>query len=378
MVRSSLAVAGMTVATLGVFALSNANCGGTTNQTSSGSGGHSTSSTSSSSGTVTLSRPPPAGPTMPPTGTTNTVIAIDKLFIGDTDPDGAADMSNGWEYYGYNLDGVNPSNLAAFCKPVNNASPSTVHQEGNIPGHVGVENAFGHLILPIILGIESGASGLINADITGGKFTIMLSMQNLGTGAAYNPILTQLYAGGNLMGTPSFDSDGGIDQWPVLPDLLVDPTDITQGSKVQFPMSYLAGNTWVSGGMGTVTLSLTISGQTLTLNISNAVLSMELNEAHTSATNGIIAGVLSTSELTSQIQMVAGSIDPSLCVGPTIQSILSQIEEASDIMANGTQDPTQSCTGISIGLGFNGALVDLGGISPTTTSPANPCADAGG
>jgi len=45
-------------------------------------------------------------------------------------------------------------------------------------------------------------------------------------------------------------------------------------------------------------------------------------------------------------------------------------------MSDGTQDPTQTCDGISIGLGFDGALVQVGAaVAPT--SPPNPCADGG-
>ncbi len=173
---------------------------------------------------------------------------------------------------------------------------------------------------------------------------------------------------------PKFD---GTDQWPVLPSLLNNPTSIADGSKVSFPGSYVTNDTWVSGSKGSVTLSLTISSYTLDLVINNAVITLQLDPTHKHGTNGIIAGVIATSQLTAQLQQVAGNFDPTLCSGPTIESILSQITQASDILQDGTQDPTKTCDGISIGLGFNAELVQLGPIAVPGAPKANPCADGG-
>ena len=55
----------------------------------------------------------------------------------------------------------------------------------------------------------------------------------------------------------------------------------------------------------------------------------------------------------------------------------SQIEQASDILTDGTQDPTQTCDGISIGLGFD-ALPDQLGTTAPPLPQAVPCdIDAG-
>ena len=48
---------------------------------------------------------------------------------------------------------------------------------------------------------------------------------------------------------------------------------------------------------------------------------------------------------------------PGNCPGtPTTDSILTQIIQASDILANGTQDPTKPCSAVTIGLGFQAML----------------------
>jgi hypothetical protein len=321
---------------------------------------------------VTLAEPPAAGAVMAPDGTGPTTFAISKLFLGDTDPDGTPDAQNGWKFYGYNLDGTDDTpTTPGLCKPVDNAPVKNVHVSGNN----GINNSFGKNILPVILGLSANAPQTINDSITAGKFTIMLSLTDLGMSASYNPIVTQLFAGGDLGAAPKFD---GTDMWPVLPALLADPdAGVAGGSLVQFPMSYTTNNTWVSGGKGTITLMLSVSGFTLNLEISNAVMSMVLDSTHQHVTGGIIAGILPTNALISQLKMVAGAFDPSLCSGPTIDSITSQIAQASDILQDGTQSATQSCDGISIGLGFNAELVQLGPVAPPAMPKADPCADAG-
>jgi len=355
MSRSYLAVAGVAVATLGITLLTNC---GTTND----------------NGNAVHAEPPAVNPmAKAPDGTGSVTMAIKKLYLGDTDPDGTPDKTNGWKYFGYDLDGkISTATSTDLCKPASGASPKNVYPDGND----GIDNSFGKLILPIILGISSGASASINSSITSGKFTIMLDMQKLGTGTDYNPLVTNLFAGGDLMGTPKFD---GTDKWPVRPELLTDGMTIAGGSKVSFPQSYVTANTWVSGSKGDVALSLSVSSYTITLTIANAVVSMELSADHKSATKGIIAGVLKTEDLTSQLQKVAGNIDPSLCSGPTIMSILDQITQASDILHDGTQDPTKTCDGISIGLGFDAAQVQLGTVLPMATPGPDKCSmgDAG-
>jgi hypothetical protein len=249
-----------------------------------------------------------------------------------------------------------------------------VHQEG--PG--GLENSWGHNILPIILGLSSSAPATINDDIQAGKFTTMLSMVQLGAGTTYNPIVTRLYGGANLGMAPKFD---GTDVWPIDPSTLTNPTDPTSAT-VQFPMSYVNDNTWVSGASGsggTVTLPLALSGTTFALRIAVTRIELTIDPTHRTGTHGIISGVINTQQEIAALQAVAGSFDSAFCNpnNPTFQSIATQISQASDILSNGTQDPTMACTGISIGLGFNAALVQLGPVASPTPPAPNPCADAG-
>ena len=72
--------------------------------------------------------------------------------------------------------------------------------------------------------------------------------------------------------------------------------------------------------------------------------------------------------------MVEGAISTSSCTAS--MNILESIGQASDIMQDGTQDPTKTCDGISIGLGFTATIDQVGPTVPAMTTP-DPCADAG-
>jgi hypothetical protein len=333
----------------------------------------STTSSSTGSGGGSVGTEPPGAPPMTmPDGMGSTTFAVSELFLGDTDRDGTPDEVNGWKQYGFDIDGIVATPpYANLCKPVDNAPPS-VHQNGD----GGIDNSFGANILPILLGIESTFSQKINQGLQTGQFTIMLSMVDLGSGATYNPLLTRFYHGADLGSAPTFD---GSDVWPVLPDLLTNPADITTTS-VQFPASYVNDQTWVSSsvGAGVVPLILPVGGGPLNLTIEHAQIAFTMDPTHRTGTNGTISGVLSTQAFVTALQVLVSAFDPAFCDpnNTTFEAIAEQVAQASDILLDGTQDPTKTCDGISIGLGFNAALVQLGSVAAPVTPP-NPCGDGG-
>lgn len=362
MLRSYLLAVGFSAVSLGALAMG---CGSTTNAATA------TATTGTSTGGGgTHAEPPPPGPMKAPDGMGSVTFAISKLYLGDTRRDGTPDKANAWKEYGYDLDGkISTKDSTDLCQPASGAKKENVYPDGND----GIDNSFGHNILGIILGLAMDAPTRINDTIKQGKFTIMLDLEKLGTAADYNPILTRLYGGSDLMAAPKFD---GSDKWPVIPELLNNPTDI-KSAKVQFPMSYSTSNTWVSGSKGDVVLSLSLQGTPVTLTIHNAVVSMQMDGSHKHATNGTVAGIISTDELTMTVKNAAGNFG--ICGDNNlIESVLGQIKQASDIMVDGTQDSTKTCDGISIGIGFDAELVQLGGIGPAAKPPMDPCAMGGG
>jgi hypothetical protein len=106
---------------------------------------------------------------------------------------------------------------------------------------------------------------------------------------------------------------------------------------------------------------------------------MKLDAAHGGATEGVIAGVLDTEALVGQIESLAGTLSPEFCNGgPTVESILNQIRQASDIMSDGSQQAGTPCTGISIGLGFDATVVTVDGVGAAAEEQPDPCEAAGG
>ena len=360
MLRTRLLLAAASLATL-------AACGSSTTDsgTTSGAGGGSSTGTGTNTGAAVGLPPTRPADGKPGDGST-VVMAIDKLFLGDLNRDGTPNGQNGWKQYGFNLDGkVSDKASKDLCKPAGGASPAQAYPDGND----GIDNSFGKNILPIILGLASDAGTKVNDSINKGSFTILLAMDKLGSGATYNPLSAKLYAGADLGGAPKWD---GTDAWPVRPELLNDPKD-PSSSKVVFANGYLTNNTWVSGDKGDLTLSLSISGFTLDLKISSALIAVDLDAAHKSGSNGTIAGIIETEVLISEIKKVAGAFDKTLCSGSTIDGIANQLRQASDIMKDGSQDPAKTCDGISIGLGFSTKQVKLGAVAPAATGSANPC-----
>ncbi len=78
----------------------------------------------------------------------------------------------------------------------------------------------------------------------------------------------------------------------------------------------------------------------------------------------MIGGVLNTEEFVAEIKKVGALLG--LCDSALFTNLVNQIRQASDIMADGTQDPTKECNGISMGLGFEMKAVQLGEVGPPT------------
>jgi hypothetical protein len=78
----------------------------------------------------------------------------------------------------------------------------------------------------------------------------------------------------------------------------------------------------------------------------------------------MIGGVLNTEEFVAEVKKVGALLE--LCDSQVFTNIITQVRQASDMMADGTQDPTKTCDGISIGLGFDMKQIQLGEVGPPT------------
>jgi hypothetical protein len=89
---------------------------------------------------------------------------------------------------------------------------------------------------------------------------------------------------------------------------------------------------------------------------------MTLSADRKSATLGTIGGVLNTEEFVAELKKVGALLD--LCNSSLFDSLITQVRQASDIMSDGTQDPTKTCDGISMGLNFEMGQAQLGDVGP--------------
>ena len=357
----SLAVAalgaGLGAASCGSTVVEDGGSGGTTTTSTTGTGG--SGGDTGGSGGLGGGGAAPACYDTP-----DAVFAIDELFFGDTDWSGAASPS-AWKMFGRNVDGLTTAgDLTGHCQLFGGAPAATADD-----GNAGIDNSWGRNVLPIMLGLAPDYSATVNDAIAHGDFTWIARLQGLGAASSQTPVPGLFYEAAPL-GHPAQFSE--LDCWPVYDGSLVDPLDI-DAAKLSLPDGALAANSWSSDTAVTLTLNVPSGGMNLSLKIHEAKISFALDANHQGATQGIISGVLDLDETLAMMQAVAGGFDPSLCSGATWDSIAAQFRQTADVMADGTQDPSATCNGISIGVGFTLWRASLGGIEEQPPPPPNPC-----
>lgn len=303
-------------------------------------------------------RPPPPPPQKPGTGP-GLALAIDKIFLGDTDRDDVPNQAAGWMQYGFNLDGkVSDVTSTDLCQPVGQATPRTIYRDG----HNGIDNAFGNIVVDLIRVFSQRPSEDVSRAMFNGESTLIMKIEGLGKERSYNPLTAELYAGAALAAPPRWD---GNDIWHVLPG----KPDVS----AKMADGYLVDDMWVSGADGLVDLKLKIAGEYVNVTIRHAIIAAQLDEEHLSVTEGTIAGIIETDVLVKEARDFAVRLNDGFCSGDTVPAMLEQIRASSDIMKEGPQDPTQPCNGISIGVGFTAKRVQLGEEAPAAEPPPDPC-----
>lgn len=324
--------------------------------------GCSSSETETPGGGATKQPPKrPSGPTT--TETATKTFAVKQLFLGDA-PRSGPPTNTAWKKFGYDLDGkISTKDSTDVCKLP--PGGDKVYKED---GDQGIDNSFGHNLISLITSLSPSAATDLNASITDGNFTLMFSVTGLSDDAKQTAtgLKGYLNAGGLYDPTgqtkPSFSPS---EQWPVRQELLngSDPAS----SRIQFADAYVVDGTFVSGGSAQFALTLGFSGQTLDLTIYKPIVTFD-HSAPSAASNGIIAGIIKTEELINGLTKIAGRFNSKFCKQEELATIVESIRSVSDIMSDGTQDPSKTCDGVSIGLGFEATQI----ANPTKVADPTP------
>jgi hypothetical protein len=302
----------------------------------------------------------------PTSSTEERTFAVNSILLGETDR-GGSPSKDAWKKYGYNLDGLitnvvdqKAPDLEKVCKRFEGAK-ATIHQDGE----QGIDNAVGKEILSFISNFTQAPSKLITDAIKKGDFTLLMTVKGLSDEADQTNT--------DLSGTILVGGDYGAD-----PPAFDDKTDwpYIAEPKVAISGAYINKGEFVNGSEGaTVTISLSIGGQVLSLTIRKAIITFKHNPGSKTLENGTIAGLINTDELLTGIASVAGRFSADLCEGKTLESVKDAIRAAADVMSSGVQDPGANCDAISVGIGFTAKQVakPTKQVEPAQASP-DPCA----
>jgi hypothetical protein len=289
-----------------------------------------------------------------------TVLAVDKLYLGDGN-------AGQWKKFGFNLDGkVTTATSTDVCMVNDGAMPSVPYPDGDN----GIDNSFGKNLLPVIIGLDATWVTDVNASINTGGFTVLLEIECLPPTGDVPMLTTKLFGGDPLGMTPAWD---GTDKWPVDPDLLSDPKN-PESSSIVFNQCSVTGTTFNAGKNGTYVLTIPVMLQgkstSLKLTLYAAQMTMTLAADRQSATSGMLGGVLNTEELVAEVKKVGYLLGA--CGTTLLDNLVTAVRQASDILTDGTQDPTKMCDGISVGIGFDMKPAQIGAVGPAGP-PAMTC-----
>jgi hypothetical protein len=322
---------------------------------------------------VGLGQPPPPTPGAPgPFEPSVNVQAIRVLRLGDATPDGTADPK-AWRRYGFDLDGLSSGvAVCGHCKPEGGAKTAGISTDGEY----GIDNSWGENIVPgFIATLAPNPTATHSVSIAKGVGTTVLRIHGLASGGDQAGLTTEVFTV-----TASVNSAGGFvapheEQWndgSYLWRPFAEQVGTDGSSTFRMENGYLVDDVWVSGEVATIPIIIDVEfpGYPLVLTLHHAKMAGRMAADRRSMTDGIIAGILYPEELVASVRLAASS-------GPTdcdisLEGLANEFRAASDILDDGTQDPTRVCNGISVGFGFVSSPASLG--DPTQSlSQITPC-----
>ncbi len=312
------------------------------------------------------------------------IFAVNYVY-GDESRERVKDQDNIWKYIGFDIDGkaTDASSASEHCQPVGAtdagaaADPASVMTDGND----GIDNAFLKSIAPIIHNLDKPGRTWVDGWNTGigkGGATIVVRLPGLelpaegGTGAPGDGSTmpgmgyTTVRLCTNIESDAGDAGDAGVELPPLL--LPVDRSSVCNGDVTtplwQAPEGKFDGDKWTSGHIDEAFVVIPFNGASLRVHLLDARMELTLSADRRSATLGTVGGVIDAEELVNQLTLIKGAISALAC-NPQIGAIvfagyMDKVRKAADIMSDGTQNPDETCSGISVGLGFDARLAKLG------------------
>jgi hypothetical protein len=303
-----------------------------------------------------------------------TTFAVHELFLGDTGWDGHHD-SNAWAALGANIDGKITTCASANVCTLRSDDGATSSVQ--VDGVGGIDNSFGANLWPLFNDVMAGATRVDNHAIDKGGSTLLLNL----TGLDSSP--TQTATGLSAQAFLSAPQKLAGSAWTTsdrreLLDVLLASRVPPFESAERFSDAYVVDGTWVSGPPGELTLPIVVDPVPLDLLVHHAVITFHL-ATPTRAANGVISGILFTSELEAAFGSWIARVAPTLCPRTVLGPIFREFASFQDIHSDGTNEPGQPCDAISLGVGFTAdAIAAPTAIAPKASAEPDPSApDAG-
>jgi hypothetical protein len=277
---------------------------------------------------------------------------------------------------GYDIDHKNTTASSTdVCTLATNA-PRANQADG--PG--GIDNAFGTAVVPLLDVVVANPSALQDTALAAGEFTLMLDVTGLDESQPTQNatgLSGQIFGGAPFNQAPNSSASAPTfttaDNWPLDPSFLANDASSELTSSDVFAAPYVADGTFVGSVGHEVTLTLLLNGGVLPLRIQHATVTFVSQGTH--AGSGILAGVILTRDLVSATQAYAAERCASAFV---TQDFVSLVEQAADILHDGTNRAGVPCDAISVGIGFDADEIGAPTVVGEPATYPAPCGEDGG
>jgi hypothetical protein len=265
---------------------------------------------------------------------------------------------------GFDIDGKATGTPYDGCKVAAGANGSKLRD-----GCSGIDDSYGENVIPLLSPLVVNLSQSATDGARAGHSTMLIKIDGLPAPlASASKVTASIYNAADFGAAPKLD---GSDVWPV-DDASLNGGDVTK-PLMTFDAGYVNGTTFVSGpSAGATTIT---PGAVLPLPLTHVVLQLQLSADGTRVESGTLSGVLPIKDVEDALRSVAGTISTSLCSGSALAQVITSLDAAQDILADGTNPSTASCSAISIGVGFTARPVKLG--AATKVVKPDPCGDGG-